>query len=853
MRFGFFFAVRQIARNRRKSVLLFLAMFVSLSLLIDMMGLYKSYKEMLLEDAKENYGAYHFYINDISENEYEILKNDPAVDSIGCENYMGTVSITEYNGQGFTSEQQTDLVCMDDTGFELNTIRLRFGRLPKNGNEIIISAGTELPGGYAFKVGQEGSMVDMLSEDGTVTSYTVVGVCDNFNAAQSDINYKAYTYGNTGKAWKNVYVTVTAGGNYHAGIKKLAERLGIESSLIKWDGNRIIQNETMLEDYRLICNGSLLYQIEEGSPDASQQAVVYIMEIMVAFILIVAAVIIWNIYSILVRERRNESGLLRVCGVSSYRLMLTGWIESGLLFIAALILSALLAGVGKVLTQQLVQLMRISALTGLKVTISYKLILLSALYVGAIVSVVVTLTTAAHIRGISPMQLLNGERESRIRRKKVTRSGEYVPTASFLIGKRNLLRNKGKTASIVLALAVVMLFFVTFSSFLEILRSNTVTDVTMITNSQYKVYKDGREALSQEFIDSIPNTASKYTASSTQAIFNIPPELKKEEYKELYNAYWHGYTADEVFNQTEWNLEVNGINRESYENDVEWMDGEEMTYDEWVESGKALIDDVIITTDEDGKRVRNSLLKIDARNCELTYNDYDIDMGDGNRQSYPKGKVELCGRVGYKMFCRENNLVHIMILLPEEVVRKRFDAQTQILYIIAERGKETEVGAWLKNNASHYDSMLDDVKKYAASHDSQLTTRIMLRLAFLLVVLISMMHIYNVVNSNLNSRKKEMAILMAMGMKRWQILKSVLWEHALYGIIGGAAGAAVSALLLERLLKLMSGASRINMVLPLDYMWIGLCCVVLESMAVSLFATRNIAKTSIAEEVGGND
>lgn len=70
----------------------------------------------------------------------------------------------------------------------------------------------------------------------------------------------------------------------------------------------------MLEDCRLICNGSLLYQIEEGSPDASQQAVVYIMEIMVAFILIVAAVIIWNIYSILVRERRNESGLLRVCG-----------------------------------------------------------------------------------------------------------------------------------------------------------------------------------------------------------------------------------------------------------------------------------------------------------------------------------------------------------------------------------------------------------------------------------------------------------------------------------------------------------------------------------------------------------
>ena len=66
-------------------------------------------------------------------------------------------------------------------------------------------------------------------------------------------------------------------------------------------------------------------------------------------------------------------------------------------------------------------------------------------------------------------------------------------------------------------------------------------------------------------------------------------------------------------------------------------------------------------------------------------------------------------------------------------------------------------------------------------------------------------------------------------------------EWTFYAEERGIVGAAASAVLLERLLKLLSGATKIKFVLPWDYMWIGLCCVVVVSMVVALYSTRNVA------------
>lgn len=774
--------------------------------------------------------------------------------NIGCECYEKSVKVKISDGKSVDSKQKIDLMSMDYDGFLLNNIRLKYGRVPKSSNEILLSAGIEMYGGYAFEVAETGSEIELVSDSGKTEKYTVVGVCDNFNAAMNDTGYKAYTYSDDIEKVNNVYVTVVSEKNCKGAVKSLAKDMGIQDELIKWDGNRITDSENILSEYHLICNSSLIYQLEEGTPDDSKKTVMYIMKILTSFILIVSIMVIWNIYSIFMNERRKEFGLLRVCGISSYKLLCISLMESSMLYVPALITSVVLSGIGKMMIQNLIQFMRIAALTGLKVSFSYELIILSALYVLVIVAVIVTMTTYMVIKDASPVQMLNGEFNHKLSKKEVRRDRKHYVTAGYLIGSRNITRNKGKSLSVILSLAVITLFFVVFSCLIEIMNQNIVNDVTMLTESQYTLFRDGDTTFPAEFTDNIPFTTSKYTASFSRADFNIAPEQKNDRYKQYYNAFWAGYTADEIFDRTEWNLEVDGIGREEYEKYVEWFDGDKPDYDEWLVSGRALLDDIIISTDKNGEKSYDNLLNIDAADYVLTYNNYDCDLGNGNRQVYSAGEVRLCGRVGHKLYCREDNEVGLTILLPEEVVRKQFDARLQLMYITTEKGKETEVGAWLKNNQAAYNySIVDDVKKYAAAHDSKITTRLMLIMGFVLIVIICMLHIYNVVCSNLNSRKKELAILMAIGMKRWQVQKSVIWEHALYGAIGGIAGAIASILLLERLLMLMSGASKVNMILPLDFMWVGFCFAMIISMSVALYATRGIGKSGIVSEVNCND
>ena len=102
-------------------------------------------------------------------------------------------------------------------------------------------------------------------------------------------------------------------------------------------------------------------------------------------------------------------------------------------------------------------------------------------------------------------------------------------------------------------------------------------------------------------------------------------------------------------------------------------------------------------------------------------------------------------------------------------------------------------------------------------------------------------------------RKKEISILLALGMTRFQIQKSVLWEHAVYGIVGGLLGGLFSIVLLRKLLLVLSDAAKIKFVIPWDYLAVGFCGAILINMIVAFLATLRITKTGIVEGMKEND
>ena len=63
----------------------------------------------------------------------------------------------------------------------------------------------------------------------------------------------------------------------------------------------------------------------------------------------------------------------------------------------------------------------------------------------------------------------------------------------------------------------------------------------------------------------------------------------------------------------------------------------------------------------------------------------------------------------------------------------------------------------------------------------------------LLAVLVGVLGVMNTMLMTVFERTQEICILLALGWKRWRIVRMVLWESALLGLLGGAAGVLIGA------------------------------------------------------------
>ncbi len=191
MRFCWHISLRHILGNRNKSMPLFFCIFLAVFLLVNLFGVYESFQEMLLEDTKESYGAYHFYLKDAEEGWKEKLAQRPEIERVGAETSVDTAELLGFDSETIDKEQLLQVTSMDTDAMDLNVLRLKSGRLPERDGEILLSAGIELTDGYAYQKAGADSTVWIRRSSGEEETFQVVGILDNFNAGQVDNVYRA--------------------------------------------------------------------------------------------------------------------------------------------------------------------------------------------------------------------------------------------------------------------------------------------------------------------------------------------------------------------------------------------------------------------------------------------------------------------------------------------------------------------------------------------------------------------------------------------------------------------------------------------------------------------------------------
>ncbi len=118
-------------------------------------------------------------------------------------------------------------------------------------------------------------------------------------------------------------------------------------------------------------------------------------------------------------------------------------------------------------------------------------------------------------------------------------------------------------------------------------------------------------------------------------------------------------------------------------------------------------------------------------------------------------------------------------------------------------------------------------------------------------ILIAAMGIVNTMTMNVIERRREIGMLRSMGMTRWQVVRMILSEAGLIGLIGGLLGLAFG-IVLSRVLFLammaMSGYS-LTYVLPVRGVFTALAVTLLISQLAAAFPSRRAARTDILEAI----
>ena len=187
---------------------------------------------------------------------------------------------------------------------------------------------------------------------------------------------------------------------------------------------------------------------------------------------------------------------------------------------------------------------------------------------------------------------------------------------------------------------------------------------------------------------------------------------------------------------------------------------------------------------------------------------------------------------------------------------RRYFRSNQVSTILIKAEQETEIASLMANIDQIYG------KRYLLSLESNENVRAsiftLLNQAFMmfdvmgvLAVIIASLGIINTLTMNIMERTQEIGMLRAIGMTRGQVIKMVLSEAGLMGVIGGLIGLLFGVLLSRIFLAGMTAMSgyKLDFIVPAGGVVIGLVIALGISQLAAFQPARKAAKTNVLEAI----
>lgn len=827
--------LKNLKLNKKRTLVTIIGITLSTALMVGIGLLVSSFIESEKENAISINGPQHAIYTDLTISDINVLKKNVSIKKLSYYTPLGNAkfpSIFDNKKYLYISEANNDF---------LNDLELIEGRLPENSNELVINNELTTLTEEKYQIGDtitldigtrvaDGEELDIMHNYSIGTSwinnevvynpeklnikttktYKIVGIIktvayENYNDAGSMVFSKSETANNKSVAlieFKNPKKTFEY-------VKDISDNLGLNDVQI---------------------NENLLYYYGATKYDNVNNTILPLVLIALSVISIGCIIVIYNSFAISTLERKKSFGLYASIGTTPKQIKKTVLFEAFIVGSIGIILGLIGGFLGIYTVIQI-----INYLVSDTINLKFKFIVEPLYIIIPLIFMVLVILISAYLPAkrsskVTPIMAIRGNEDIKISKKEV-KSPKFIGKlfgVEGTIAYKNIKRNKKKYRITIISLFISIVMFNTFTSFLGyIIKTTNSFDYT-----DYDVSINFYGDISQVTKD-IQTVKESFNISKSLSIIDSNNAYIKNLNLTDYTTDYRNIYLDEIMGEDKDNSKYKGVLIMALDN---------ADYAKISNKKSVLLNDKYFNIYENNNRITKSVKVFNGKNynLELEFNEKIVSI-----EAEVLNDCEVFGLKHEKYYAIPLLVMSIDTYKTyfnyEETYSGSISLNSKDYKNIVEKLKNKDIT--FSSNSEYYSPAIEN----ANTKNIVLTIKILVYGFISLVTLIGVTSVINTINTNINLRRKEFAMLRSIGLTPNGFNKMLFLESMFFGLKSLIYGIPASIAINILIAKVLNGIITTKAIIPWNYLAISILGVFIIVLLSMNYASKKIKKENILE------
>ena len=604
--------------------------------------------------------------------------------------------------------------------------------------------------------------------------------------------------------------------------------------------NNIYHKNLHFNEHLLRLQGASAY-------DNINEGIDKIIILVTSLVIICTIATVYNAFSISISERKKQFGILNSIGATKAQ-------TTKLVLMEAFIVSVIGIPMGLIAGTFAIDVVfkiigsfyksSIIGELGLRVVYSPTIIILSAIIV--IITILISaILPAIQATKISPLEAIKNSSNLKIGKVKGSKIVRALFKAEGVLAYKNLRRNKKKFRITLFSLIISVVIFISFSGFM-----NLFINAQKVNYGQqnYDLNLSSSSEMDEKSLEELKNIdgVDRVVATNDYGMGIYVPENKiNKENEDLINDSGY-FSIETVDNKTVYDI-VNCSTKLPGDFDINKINLKEGSFDKKdaiKENGVILVRKSYY--EEPGKKYELELTNYKVGD---TVKAYTIEY-DGEKELKKEIDLRIMGITDDMPIGNDQyNSMGLDFITYDEVGKKfGLDASTTGLYI--NTNGDEDARNLVKDIANQYGyDVTDKMEEIKSMEDTLMVMQIFVYGFVTVISLVSMTNIINTISTNINLRKRELAIIKSIGVTPKGFNKMIYLESFLYGALALLYGIPIGVGLIYVMSKILGEVIDVGMIIPYNAIIICIVGVFLITFIASYIPIKKLNKENIIENI----